>query len=215
MSVYFSSDLHLGHRKVAEERGFDNPMEHDAAIYNCLEDTLKTGDQLWILGDMTVGGTAAEQDALYQLRTGSLIRGVELHLIAGNHDSCHPMANRNSHNRQRVFLETFTSVQLFARRKIGGQQVLLSHFPYRGDHTDEDRGLQYRLPDRGEWILHGHTHSSQIEDDEVVVAKHFGGDPIYKRRPNKQIHVGWDAWNRLMHLDEIAEIIARGTAALA
>ena len=161
MSVWFTSDLPLAHLKVAETRNFDTVAEHDASIYRSLEEALKRGDQLWVLGDMTVGGTGAETEALFQLGTLAAVRGVELHLIAGNHDSCHPMANRNSHTRQRVFMETFSSVQLFARRKIAGHHVLLSHFPYRGDHSEKDRGVQYRLRDQGEWLLHGHTHSQR------------------------------------------------------
>jgi len=195
MSVWFTSDLHLGHQKVAQERGFDDPDAHDVAIYDILEATLKRGDQLWILGDMTVGGSAAEAGALFGLGAiAAPAHGIELHLIAGNHDSVHPMANRNSHNRQRAFMQTFTSVQLFARRKIAGQPVLLSHFPYEGDHSEADRGVQYRLRDEGEWLLHGHTHSADRTDG------------------TRQLHVGWDAWRRPVHLDEIADIITAATS---
>lgn len=189
MSVWFCSDLHLGHLKVAETRGFDTAAQHDVSIFSSLEETLKRGDQLWILGDVTVGGTGAETQALSQLGILAEITGVELHLIAGNHDSCHPMANRNSHTRQKVFLEVFSSVQLFARRKIAGQPVLLSHFPYEGDHSETDRGVQYRLRDEGEWLLHGHNHSESATDG------------------SRQLHVGWDSWRRPVHLDEIAELI--------
>ncbi|MFY2788469.1 metallophosphoesterase [Rhodococcus sp. MALMAid1271] len=196
MTVWFTSDLHLGHQKVAQERGFDDPDAHDVAIYDSLESTLKRGDQLWILGDMTVGGSAAEAAALFGLGAiAAPAHGIELHLIAGNHDSCHPMANRNSHNRQRAFLETFTSVQLFARRRIAGQPVMSSHFPYRGDHSPQDRGVQYRLPDLGEYVLHGHTHSPSVGT-------------------GKQIHVGWDAWHGLVELDEIAALIEDDQAQL-
>lgn len=189
MSVWFTSDVHLGHGKVAEDRGFDDVTDHDAAIYSAILDIMKRGDQLWILGDMTVGGTGAEAEALSRLGAIASMLGVEFHLIAGNHDSCHPMANRNSHKRQPVFLEVFSSVQLFTRRKIAGQQVMLSHFPYTGDHTDVDRGTQYRLRDEGLWLLHGHTHSREVTDG------------------SRQLHIGWDAWRRLVHLDEIADII--------
>lgn len=189
MTVWFTSDLHLHHEKVATERGFSTVARHDMSIIESIERTVDRGDQVWILGDLTVGGTAAETYALETLKHYIAdLCGAELHLIAGNHDSCHPMANRNSHNRQRAFLETFTSVQLFARRRIAGQPVLLSHFPYVGDHSETDRGVQYRLPDNGEYVLHGHTHSKAVGT-------------------GKQIHVGWDAWRGLVDLDEIAALI--------
>lgn len=204
MSVFFTSDLHFGHLKVAEDRGFYSTDEHDEYVLGSLVDQTQVGDQVWILGDLTVGGRAAEDRALAML--GVALTGRSLHLIPGNHDSCHPMANRNSHNRIKSFYEVFESVQLFARRRISGQKVLLSHFPYWGDHTDEDRGVQFRLQDEGEWLLHGHTHSQErgpAWDSSIVW--NDGGRSKY---PNhKQVHVGWDAWGRLVTLEELEEII--------
>lgn len=71
------------------------------------------------------------------------------------------------------------------RRRIADQVVLLSHFPYGNRDRGAPRYLQYRLPDLGEWLLHGHTHSNE-------------------RQLGKEIHVGWDAWGRLVSEDEIA-----------
>jgi calcineurin-like phosphoesterase family protein len=70
---------------------------------------------------------------------------------------------------------------------------LLSHFPYFGDgegsRDTPERYSQYRLPDMGEWLIHGHVH-----------------DPIRLR--GKSIHVGVDAWNLApVHLDEIVKLI--------
>ncbi|MCZ9634711.1 metallophosphoesterase [Rhodococcus sp. BH5] len=204
MSVYFTSDLHIGHQKVAEDRNFNTTDEHDEHILNALVDQTRVGDQVWILGDLTVGGRAAEERALAML--GAALMGRSLHLIPGNHDSCHPMTNRNSHNRIKAFYEVFDSVQLFARRRVAGETVLLSHFPYWGDHTDKDRGVQFRLRDEWEWLLHGHTHSYErgpARDNSIVWDD--GGRSYY---PNhKQIHVGWDAWGRLVSLDDVEAII--------
>ncbi|MFE5790637.1 metallophosphoesterase [Rhodococcus erythropolis] len=204
MSVFFTSDLHFGHLKVAEDRGFYSADEHDEYVLGSLVDQTQVGDQVWILGDLTVGGRAAEDRALAML--GVALAGRSLHLIPGNHDSCHPMANRNSHNRVRAFYEVFDSVQLFARRRIGAQKVLLSHFPYWGDHTDEDRGVQFRLQDEGEWLLHGHTHNQ--ERGPAWDSSTVWNDGERSKYPNhKQVHVGWDAWGRLAELAELEEII--------
>ncbi|WP_072689310.1 metallophosphoesterase [Rhodococcus marinonascens] len=190
MSVYFTADLHLGHEKIADHRGHTSIEEHDQAIMDTIV-ALPHGSHLWVLGDLTIGRRRDEDKWLRELGVVAQVRALDLHLVPGNHDSCHPM-HRDSHRHQRGFLHVFESVQPFARRRIAGHDVLLSHFPYQGDHTAEDRATQYRLRDEGLWLLHGHTHSSE------------------KRSTRRQIHVGWDAWQRPAHLDEIVELIESG-----
>ncbi|NKS29240.1 metallophosphatase [Rhodococcus hoagii] len=189
MSVYFTSDVHLGHEKIAEHRGYASVKDHDKAIMHQIVG-LPRGSQLWVLGDLTIGRRRDEDRWLHELGVAANVRGLTLHLVPGNHDSCHPM-HRDSHKHQRRFVEVFESVQPFARRKIGGHDVLLSHFPYVGDHTEEDRATQYRLRDEGKWLLHGHTHQSQPLTSPGV----------------RHLHVGWDTWHRPVSLNEIAALI--------
>ncbi len=203
MNVYFTSDLHLGHVKVAQARGHATSERHTDAILDQLL-VLPRGSQLWILGDLSAGGRADEDYALDVLRSVAS-QGIELHLIAGNHDSVHPM-HRDAHRHQRRFLEVFTSVQPFARRRIAGQQVLLSHFPYIGDHTETERHEQYRLRNEERWLLHGHTHSAYRGPGWCRIVR-FDGETHATFPAHRQIHIGWDAWNRPVHLDEIAAII--------
>lgn len=170
--VYFWSDLHFGHEMVARLRGYDTVMAHDAALYGRMRDRLSKGDQLWLLGDLAL---SRWRDALCMLDQLKVETRAELHLILGNHDKPHPLY-RDSHKHLRTYMDTFESVQTMARRKIAGQSVMLSHFPYTGDHTETHRHLQYRLRDAGSWLIHGHVHS----------AERWDGD--------RQIHVGVDAW---------------------
>ena len=172
MTVYFTSDPHWGHRFVSNLRGFETVVEHDTALLDNFHDTLTEDDQTWWLGDLAMH---KPDYALAQIGT---IPGKH-HLILGNHDRAHPM-HRDSHKHQRAYFEVFESVQAFARRRINGTEVLLSHFPYVGpgdDHTPEARKVQYRFPDLGTWLLHGHTHNSE------------------QRVHDHQIHVGLDAWD--------------------
>lgn len=213
--VYFTSDLHLGHAAIAKVRGFLSVAAHDEAIMQSLRGVPADGSQLWILGDLTIGSSSAELQALRMLEDlrdegGS---GRELHLIPGNHDSCHPAGNRNSHNATDRFGEVFASVQLFARRRIEGRTVLLSHYPYTGDHTEEDRDIEFRLQDRGAYLLHGHTHSSDVFSGTGFIESTFSGAPVTRkigRRPGlsgRQIHVGWDAHRSVVPIEEIARYI--------
>ncbi|WP_306358726.1 MULTISPECIES: metallophosphoesterase family protein [unclassified Nocardia] len=171
--VFYTSDLHLGHRRVAELRGFDSTSAHDDYLADIWDSAIGQNDHVWVLGDISLGGAHAEWKALAWLDRRP---GVKW-LVPGNHDTCHPLHSQ-AHRRQREFLIVFQAVQTSAIRKIAGRRVRLSHFPFRddphGDHTPEIRYPEHRLPDVGEYLLHGHTHSA------------------VKTR-GRQIHIGLDA----------------------
>lgn len=190
MSVFFTSDLHFSHKTVAEIRGFTDLDEYNSHIADVMYDQTQKDDHIWILGDLTIGGTTKENAALALLKLALVNNGRILHFVPGNHDSCHPMANRNSHNRLKAFYEIFDSVQLFARRKIAQQNVMLSHFPPFGDHKEVDRGVEYRLRDEGQYFLHGHTHSNNITENN-----------------SRYYHVGWDAHQQMVDLLDIQKYI--------
>ena len=144
-----------------------------------------------VLGDLAV---TTNRDRLAEVldRIGNL-PGTK-HLILGNHDTAHPK-HRDAHRHQRTYLRVFESVQVMARRRIDGVEVMLSHYPYAGDHTVDDRDIQYRLRDAGRWLVHGHVHAV----DRVTGPR--------------QVHVGLDAWNLTPAPEsEIARIIGASEA---
>lgn len=173
--VWFTSDVHIGHRMVAELRGFEDVVEHDAKLASNWDRVVRPDDTVWFLGDLSVGGKAREREAIAWIAA----RHGRKHLVAGNHDSVHSL-HRDAHKWQDEYRVAFDSIQTVARRRVLGQNVLLSHFPYahdpEGDHQAENRYEQFRLPDMGEWLLHGHTHMAS------------------QRLHGRQIHVGVDAW---------------------
>lgn len=148
--VWRTSDTHLRHAMMAAYRGFADRDEHDQAIIANWNATVGPGDIVWHHGDVGLG----REEEILEL--AAQLNG-EKHLIAGNHDACWP-GHRDAHRHQRRWLEVFASVQAFTRFRAGGQQVLASHFPYEGDHTPEDRCVQYRLRDEGLPLLCGHVH---------------------------------------------------------
>jgi calcineurin-like phosphoesterase family protein len=168
MTVWFTSDLHIGHGRVAELRGFADVETHDQIIFDNWSRRVGEDDQVWILGDLAVSNPTR---AIFEMHG---LPGVK-HLIAGNHDPVHPM-HRDAHKWQARYLEAFASVQPFARRKFAGREILLSHFPYTADRG-ETRYPQWRLPDLGAWLFHGHTHSAS------------------KVTSPRELHVGLDAWD--------------------
>lgn len=169
-AVWYTSDTHFAHNLVAGLRGFATPEEHDEQVIANWNAVVRPGDMAWHLGDVGLGNEARV------LEMAARLNGVK-HLVAGNHDRCWS-GHRDARKRQRAWLGVFESVQAFAKTRIDGRTVLLSHLPYEGmgDHTAEERYPQFRLPDLGEWLVHGHTHSSLQIDGP------------------RSVHVGLDAW---------------------
>lgn len=196
-TVRFTSDLHFGHRKVSEIRGFDHVEDHDETILDNLYGTLDRGDSLWILGDLSSGGSVGQRLALTYLAQLVADLKITLHLVPGNHDGVHPM-HRNSLKWDEEYRAVFASVQPFARRKIEGTYVWLSHFPWRGggDHTEDERFPVVRLGDDGtSWLLHGHTHSDVAID-----------------RDKRMVNVGLDAWDLApIPIERVRQDIAAGS----
>ena len=203
-NVWFTSDLHIGHAKIAEIRWPamqpdynpclpipHQPTVHDLILAHNWDQTVGTDDVVWVLGDISSGTKTAQLNALEWIKARPGIK----HLIAGNHDSVHPL-HRDSHKWLPIYLDgAFETVQMAAKRRIplpeGHVTALLSHFPYTGDHTVLQRYPQWRLPDCGDYLLHGHIHSRDKTD--------FSG---------RIIHVGVDAWDyKPVSLDEIRQAV--------
>lgn len=176
MTVYFTSDLHLGHRRVSELRGFTSTAEHDLTLYRTWAATVRRDDVVYVLGDVT--GTTSTGATDHALATLKSLPGRK-HLVAGNHDPVHPMHRRTFARRLPAYLDAFETVSPFLRRRLDGHEVLLSHFPYAewgdGPERPGSRYDQYRLPDMGLPLLHGHTHGLE-------------------REHGSSLHVGLDAW---------------------
>lgn len=196
-NIWFTSDLHFAHPYVSSLRGFGTCREdadtiaHDATLVDRWNKLVGPEDTVWVLGDIV----GKHQDLPYALQLFDELPGVK-HLVAGNHDAVSSI-HRSAWKHQKTYLDVFASVQNFAKIRINGHEVLLSHFPYIGtgaDHTEDVRYEQFRLPDHGTILLHGHTHSSgreHISDDGTL-----------------QVHVGVDAWGMApVSLGTITKII--------
>lgn len=189
MTVWFVSDPHFGHRMVAHLRGFGPSKEeadihaHDLTLIDNWRACVRPDDLVYLLGDIAVSSPDHALAILWELPGRK-------RLIFGNHDQCHPMHSKAAQAAVK-YGQVFEYMAPFARIKVqGGTPVLLSHFPYDGDHEGiEPRFTQYRLRDEGMWLLHGHTHGKE-------------------RLHGHQIHVGLDAWGLAPVSDStIAELI--------
>lgn len=179
---WFVGDLHFGHQKVAELRGYNSTNAHDLALAKQWKKQVSEGDTVYVLGDLSGGSRTGEKYAL--LRLASL--PGRKRLIAGNHDSVASIHRRLSPHIP-LFNEVFVRIGDFGRIRYEGREILLSHYPYSGDHG-EDRYTQYRLRDEGRKLIHAHTHSTE----------RFNGN---------QACVSWEAWNRLVNVGDLKEWI--------
>lgn len=184
--VWLTSDTHLAHEKIVRlsNRPFGTVEEMTEAIVERWNRVVRPDDQVWHLGDVGMGKLAGFAPVLRRLNGRK-------HLITGNHDEVWP-GHREAYRVQRAWLEHFDTVQAYGRRRIAGMDVLLSHFPYRGsgDHTPEERYPEYRFPDMGAWLVHGHVHG------------------LWAQR-GRQINVGVDVRDFTpVSLDEIAHMMA-------
>lgn len=187
-TVWYTADLHIGHKFVSGLRGFfhedERPQEfglpiaqipdteaHDAWLDEIWDRTVSEGDQVFILGDISINGG---QHALDWIEARPGIK----HLISGNHDPVGPW-HRKSSKLLPHWLEYFETIQPYYRRRLNGKNFLMSHFPYMsfgdGEEREGARYEQYRLPDLGLPLLHGHTHGVEKAHDNML-------------------HVGVDAW---------------------
>lgn len=187
--VFVTSDLHFGHRKVSEVRGFESTDDHDRHLIERWQETVPKNATVFVLGD--IAGRRDDHKHALNLLAG--LNGVK-YLISGNHDAAHPV-HVEAFDVLPDYQYVFRSVQPFVQVRVnipsgpgvpGLRRILMSHFPYAGTGGDgegrtQDRWSQFRLPDMGQTLIHGHTHRADqrghLSDD---------GTP--------QVHAGLDAW---------------------
>lgn len=159
----------------------------DQAMIEVWNNTVAPDDIVWHLGDVAMGQIDRS------LGFVSMLNGHK-RLVAGNHDRLHPSYSKDEAKQAswtaRYYEAGFEAISLGGMMDIAQQSVLLCHFPYVGDSEGEDRYPEHRPEDRGDVLIHGHIHDMwQVE--------------------RRMINVGFDAWGRLLHHDEIVGLIQR------
>lgn len=131
---YVISDLHFGHRKIAQFRNqFDSMEQHEEHISDLWQDTVKKEhDKVWVLGD-----AAFTKEGLSKI---ALLRGRKF-LVRGNHDTL------STYEYSLVFEEIY-GLFMYKRHKL--IRAWLSHAPI---HPAELRGGIN---------IHGHVHNDTI-----------------------------------------------------
>lgn len=182
MTRWWTSDTHFGHVRINElaDRPFSSVEEMDREIAERWNDVVRPGDEVWHLGDVALGRIA---DSLALV---SRLHGRK-RLVVGNHDRIFA-ANRPADRRRFLarYEELFelgctASATADVQTPTGAVTVQVSHFPYDGDSQERERFREFRLPDDGTPLVHGHVHARE----RFSVSR--SGTP--------QLHVGVDAWD--------------------
>lgn len=195
MTVWFTADLHFGHARIIElsHRPFGSIEEHDQALMDRWSACVRPDDIVWVLGDLAIEGKWKHGLEAIQSLPG------RKRLITGNHDQA--WVGKSDWTRFIAdYQDVFGVVTPWARTKVLGTKVNLSHFPYVGDHTEGSRFDEYRLR-IGKPLIHGHVHSTERLTTVPI------NDWVHAARV-PQIHVGVDAWDfRPVSDREVADLI--------
>ena len=187
MTLFLSSDHHWGHENILKWRdAYDTLDEMNEDLVTRWNETVSPEDSVYYLGDLVMGQRA---DTLQWV---SRLNGL-IYLVPGNHDHVHPM---HMEKRNEAWQDKWSQMYIDAGIEAimpttnffswGEISFLLCHFPFEGDHTDEERYTEWRPePIGADFLLHGHVHD------------------LWKRNGN-QINVGVDVWDfRPVSIDEV------------
>lgn len=194
--TWYTSDWHFGHRNILNYcqtfRPFTTVDEMNEGLVDVWNRQVAPDDTVWFVGDACMGVLDETLKVIGRLN-GTIV------LVAGNHDAPAPMHHKSKKGPEQQAFWTARYVESgFSEvhtgtldTVIGGRRTLVGHFPYDGDHTDDVRYAEHRPADDGVTpIVHGHVHDAWV----------YNG---------RQMNVGFDAWGRLVHVDEVAAFVGR------
>jgi len=176
--VWFTSDLHFGHRNVMTycNRPWKDIDEMTQGIIKIWNSTVKEGDTVYVLGDFSL-------NPKWSSTIVPLLKGNKI-LIPGNHDSCYEFPPKEINEktvresrekyrrrRERYIQDGWQFIhQTLTIRLKDGTHVLLSHLPYapkEGENFDR-RYLSLRPKDEGLILLHGHLHCKYRKNGRMI-----------------------------------------------
>lgn len=157
--VWFSSDHHFNHKKICEYAGrpYSSLWHMNTDMVRRHNAVVGPQDTVIFTGDLALGDFDEALEFVAQLNGN-------IRFKLGNHDRG-SAAGRQRPGYAERFKEKYEAagLQVISDLEettitIGGRTVVISHYPYQGDHTEHDRHVALRPVDRGLPLIHGHIH---------------------------------------------------------
>lgn len=156
----------------------------DQAIINEWNNNVDDDDKVCVVGDFSLCSTNKAIEYVKQLN-GSIT------LIVGNHDAPF-LKPRRAVKYLDAGMGRVTDVDV---TRINDSNILVHHFPYKGDPDERFHELRYE--NDGDWLIHGHVHDIWLQK-------------------GKQINVGIDAWGgKLVPIEKLQSLVSQGPADIA
>lgn len=196
---FFTSDTHFWHKNIIgySNRPFKDVQHMNETIIANWNSMVGPSDIVFHLGDVALGPWSEWAGTLARLN------GYKI-LVVGNHERIFKGEKPKMQERFAGFYHDFFDEVHHNYPKLNlsdGTVVNLSHFPYEADHFENSRHMEFRMPDDGVPLIHGHTHAEfEANGMNARVSRSVAGTP--------QVHVGMDAWNyNLVSEDEVIELL--------
>lgn len=159
------SDTHFSHARILEyePRPFASVEEMDEALIENWNRAVRPHDVVIHTGDLAMGPLA------HSLALTERLNGHRF-LVPGNHDRVSSVYDHGKQvERFRPVYEArgWTILPENVMMQLGGRDVLVSHFPHQGDHTENDRHVAARPVDDGLPLIHGHIHGVRRIDGRM------------------------------------------------
>jgi len=134
--IYFTADLHFRHDNIIRHcnRPFRTVDEMDKKLIDNWNKTVKSNDEIYILGDLTMKGADTANEVLRKLKGRK-------YLIKGNHDTAVEHSNFDI-----TLLECIKDYHVLKYQNL---EFILFHFPI----------LEWHKKHHGSVHLHGHSHN--------------------------------------------------------
>ena len=165
MNVYFTSDLHFGHKNIIryDHRPFSSVQEMDTELILRWNNKVKDEDLVYILGDVSWYNHFKTCELLDQMKGKKC-------LIQGNHDRFN-----------KDVLSRFIDVRPYAELKMSGNRIILCHYPI----------MFFNVQHHGAYMFYGHVHNSY----EWTLLEQMREKFLKTGKPCNMYNVGTMLWN--------------------